>query len=494
MLKLFRSASAHHGQPWAISEDAMRSILARAADEEKSFQAIAKEWGDNLDGCWDGLVHQGVAVIPVAGVLMRQLSFWGLFSGSSSYEILMKDLHTAASKAGVSAIILDFDTPGGEVTGVSELANAIHELAKRIPIIAYATGSMCSAGYWLASACTEIVVSSTSAVGSIGCIATLQDYSGALSKAGVKEYTFVSSVSPMKNADPATDEGRNALQEHVDALAEVFVSDVAKFRQVSRDEVVANYGQGGVFIGQHAVTAGLADAVGSLEELIEELATETNQTTATAPAPEVAQGANDMGLLKKVTAKAALRVKAKAKAADENLEAEDEIVDDENLEAEDENVDAEGEDLEAEDETVAEGEDLEAEDEELAEGEELDAEDEELAAEEEQPVARKAKAKAKTRATGERGRIQAILGFNASKGRRALAEHLAFETNLSPKAALGMLKAAPRATAKAPAAKAKGNGFDARMRAQGNPKVGTAGKSAPATGTLATARLLGFAK
>ena len=51
MLKLFRS-SAHLGQPWPIQKAAMRSMLARADQEERSFKAIAKDCGEHVDGAW----------------------------------------------------------------------------------------------------------------------------------------------------------------------------------------------------------------------------------------------------------------------------------------------------------------------------------------------------------------------------------------------------------------------------------------------------------
>lgn len=470
MLKLFRSTS-HLGQPWAIEQSAMRAILARAEEQERSFQAIAKEWGEQLEGAWDGQIHDGVAVIPVGGVLMRQLSWWGLFSGSSSYEILIRDINAAVKNPNVRAIILDVDSPGGEVTGCAELADAIHAMAQEKTIVAYGTGMVASAAYWIASSCSRVVVSATSSVGSIGVMATIMDASAAYERSGIKEYRFISSQSPMKNADPGTKEGDAAIQTNVDALAEVFVSAVANFRRVSRADVLSDFGKGGCFVGQAAVDAGLADAVGSLEGLISELGN-TNQSTA--PALPAVTGGNEMGLIK-ATAKS-LKVKAKARAAEEDQNAEDE----EELDAEDEDdVNAEGED----DDTTAEGED----DDTSAEDEEVDAEDEEEAEDEEPVPASKAKAK------GEKARIAAILGHPAAVGRRKLAEHIALSTSMSVKAAADMLRASPKKTATS----AKGNGFDARLRAQGNVKLGAGSqgtRSARDGGDelLATAKMLGI--
>ncbi len=127
---------------------------------------------------------------------MRQWSFWSWFSGSSAYELLIKDIATAVADPAVKAIVLDIDSPGGEVTGVDELATAIRSMNAEKPIVAYGTGTVASAAYWIAAACDQVVISKTSAVGSIGCMATILDYSAAREAAGVKEYRFISSQSP----------------------------------------------------------------------------------------------------------------------------------------------------------------------------------------------------------------------------------------------------------------------------------------------------------
>jgi hypothetical protein len=72
--------------------------------------------------------------------------------------------------------------------------------------------------------------------------------------------------------DPTTERGRAKYQAQVDALAGVFVADVARYRGVSEDTVLADFGQGGVFVGQAAVDAGLVDRLGSYEGTIADLA------------------------------------------------------------------------------------------------------------------------------------------------------------------------------------------------------------------------------
>jgi hypothetical protein len=123
-----------------------------------------------------------------------------------------------------------------------------------------------SAGYWLASAAQEIVAHKTAQLGSIGVIQPVR-------VTGDKRIIeFVSSQSPHKNPDPKTDAGRARIQETVDALAGVFIDSVAEYRNKKPEQVINDFGAGGVKVGRHAVAAGMADRLGSLEGVIQELA------------------------------------------------------------------------------------------------------------------------------------------------------------------------------------------------------------------------------
>jgi len=98
------------------------------------------------------------------------------------------------------------------------------------------------------------------------------DTSARDAKADVKRVEIVSSSSPDKRIDPNTDAGRAKVQAMVDALAEVFVSSVAKFRGVGTEKVLSDFGRGGVLVGAQAKSAGMADRIGSLDSVIAELA------------------------------------------------------------------------------------------------------------------------------------------------------------------------------------------------------------------------------
>lgn len=255
------------GEPWAITETALHTILEIAARENESPQAVAAKLGRNLQNTYSVTERDGVAIIPVTGPLFRYANLFTMISGASSYELIARDFTTALENPQIKGIILDIDSPGGEVNGVSELSNMVFAARGKKPVVAYASGDAASGAYWIASAADEIVVSETSALGSIGVVGMYQGKSGKSAEA----VEIVSSQSPHKRLDPTTDDGRSRLQIRIDSMADVFIETIARNRNVSTENVQNHYGGGDVMIGAKAVSAGLADRIGSLEGLIAEL-------------------------------------------------------------------------------------------------------------------------------------------------------------------------------------------------------------------------------
>ena len=267
------------GDPWAITETALHTILEVAARENEAPEAVAAKLGRQLQNSYNATERDGVAIIPVTGPLFRYANIFTAISGASSYELIARDFMSALENPQISSIILDIDSPGGEVNGVSELASMIFDARRTKPIIAYASGDAASGAYWIASAADEIVVSETSALGSIGVVGI---YRGKSAKESAETVEIVSSQSPHKRLDPMSDDGRAKLQTRIDAMADVFVSTIAHNRSVTPDHVLEHYGGGDVMIGANAVNAGLADRIGSLERLITELSSPKTQS----PPPE----------------------------------------------------------------------------------------------------------------------------------------------------------------------------------------------------------------
>jgi len=260
--------------PWAITESSLQTILEIAERENEKPEAVAARLGKELQNTHTVTLRDGVAVIPVTGPLFRYANLFTAISGATSYEILAQDFTAALDNPDINAIILNIDSPGGEVNGCAELANMIFAARGKKPIIAYASGDAASGAYWIASAADEVVASETSGLGSIGVVAV---YRGAKpDKNAPTTIEIVSSQSPFKRLNPETDEGRAKLQTRIDAMAEVFVNTLARNRGIEATQVLEQFGGGDILIGAHAVNAGLADRIGSLEKLIAEFSASSN--------------------------------------------------------------------------------------------------------------------------------------------------------------------------------------------------------------------------
>src|SRR5690606_13893161 len=108
------------------------------------------------------------ATIVIDGPIYRYADFFTSVSGGVTTEALARDLGIALADQSIGAILLMIDSPGGEATGINELADTIYAARSRKPIVAYIEGYGASAAYWIASAADLVVIDDTALVGSIG--------------------------------------------------------------------------------------------------------------------------------------------------------------------------------------------------------------------------------------------------------------------------------------------------------------------------------------
>ncbi len=233
-----------------------------ARESRKTPEAIAREMGREMKDTNAASIRDGVAVIKVSGPLFRYANLMTRICGATSYELLAQDFNKAVQNPNIKGILLDVDSPGGEVNGCSELSDMIYQARGTKPIIAYASGACCSGAYWIASACDKILAADTAILGSIGVVSIFEKDDED------KTIEIVSSQSPNKLPDINTEEGKAKIQARVDELAEVFIAKVARNRGISEDDVVNNFGAGDVSVGKSAVRSGLADELSSFEEII----------------------------------------------------------------------------------------------------------------------------------------------------------------------------------------------------------------------------------
>lgn len=262
------------GTPWAITRESLELILSVASrTHRESIEALETRLGRQLDNTRETTVHGRTAVVPITGPIFRHANMFTQISGATSLGTLSLDLARAVNDPAIDTIVLAIDSPGGEAAGINEFAKYVSNVGASKPVIAYVENVAASAAYWIASAANEIVIDETAKLGSIGVIAVAD----ARTDDGTVE--IVSSQSPKKHLDPATDAGRAEMQSVVDALADVFIGAVAANRNVSPEDVIQRFGQGGLLVGKYALEAGLADRIGSLDGVLSELAQRGVQST-----------------------------------------------------------------------------------------------------------------------------------------------------------------------------------------------------------------------
>lgn len=225
-----------------------------------------------------------IAVIPIHGTLVRRSAGLDALSGLTSYADIGAQIDAAVADPRVAAILLDIDSPGGEAGGVFDLAERIRTASQSKPVWAVANDAAFSAAYALAAGAQRLYVSRTGGVGSIGVIAMHVDQSMRDAQAGLR-YTAVyagAHKADMSPHAPLSDAAQAALQSEVDRIYGLFTASVAAHRGLSVEVVRAT--EAGLFFGPDAVAAGLADALGGIDQALAELATSLKPALSFAPA------------------------------------------------------------------------------------------------------------------------------------------------------------------------------------------------------------------
>lgn len=257
-----------HSHCWAITPEALEQIISIAGRDFSDMQAVATKRAEYATGSAFTGVRDGVAVIDVIGPIFTRASFFQAISGATDTERLATDIGAAMADKSVHSILLNVDSPGGEISGISELAAIIRQANAVKPVTAFIQGAGASAAYWLASAAGQVNVADTALVGSIGVYWAMESKDP---KPGTKTYEFISSQSPHKRPNLETEAGKAKYQALVDTMGAVFQDSVAKYRATSTKKVQEDFGQGGMFVGQEAVDRGMADKVSTFEETFKSL-------------------------------------------------------------------------------------------------------------------------------------------------------------------------------------------------------------------------------
>lgn len=247
-------------EPWLITAESHAAIREIVKTHLLDPQAAQRK-GEGVSGGEINLesmvIEDGVAIIPVGGVMGRKLTGFEKGSGAVDTLDIATDIREAAENPDVHTLLFDIDSPGGMVNGTPELASMIAGVSKRK--FAYTAAMCASAAYWVAAAADQIWAAPSAVVGSIGVYLPSYDVTGMYQQQGVKvdlfrDGKFKGMGFPGTSLTP---EQKQMLQARVEEIGTQFRGWIRERRGDIDNEDM----QGQTFSAQVAQNKGLIDAI-----------------------------------------------------------------------------------------------------------------------------------------------------------------------------------------------------------------------------------------
>ena len=213
-----------------------------------------------------------IAVIKVHGVIAADDD--SSLGNTADPRHICTRIRRAGSDPKVKALIVDLNTPGGEVVASDEIYEEIRNFRKKSgkPAVAMMNTIAASGGYYIASACSPIVANKLTLTGSIGVIISTFNYRGLFEKVGLQSEVYTSGkMKDMLNGGRArTPEEVQVVRKLIDGTYREFVRIVAESRKIPAEKIMAGeIGDGRIFDGVQAKKLGLVDSLGYFRDAVD---------------------------------------------------------------------------------------------------------------------------------------------------------------------------------------------------------------------------------
>src|SRR5213596_2963738 len=206
-----------------------------------------------------------IAVITMRGLISTSIP--GNVS-DSMVDDLRAALQQAREDSRVKAIVLEIDSPGGEVTASDEIYSAVVKTRAKKPVVVYMDSLAASGGYYVSCGGRFLIANETTITGSIGVIIQTLNYEQLFNKVGLASVVFKSGKfkDMLNGARPMTPEERELVQGFVMKTYDKFLGIVAKERNLPADGLRNSIADGRIFSGKEALENKLIDGVGQIED------------------------------------------------------------------------------------------------------------------------------------------------------------------------------------------------------------------------------------
>lgn len=192
---------------------------------------------------------------PAVGIIRLDMDIW-----SDSAQLVQYQIEAARKDSRIKAVVLQLDTPGGEVVATQNIYLELQKLRQEIPVVGSIDTVAASGGYYAAMAADPIYARPSSAVGNVGVWAIVP------TDLAVNDEIIAS--GPFK----LTGSNREEFMRELEGIKREFLGTVSSQRGERLKISEAELSQGLIYPGREAARLGLIDHVGSHTEAIEEAA------------------------------------------------------------------------------------------------------------------------------------------------------------------------------------------------------------------------------
>ena len=245
---------------FALAVTAFHRFQGAAVDEESRprFREMIVERGARSS-------DNKIAVITLRGLISTGVAG---NVGDSMVDDLRWQLEQARNDDEVRAVVLEVDSPGGEVTASDMIYNAVVKTRAKKPVVVYMESLAASGGYYVSCGGKYLMANETSITGSIGVIIQTLNYEQLFNKIGLASVVFKSGKfkDMLNGARPITPEERDYVQSFVMKTYEKFLGIVAKERSLPADALRNGIADGRILSGRDALENKLIDGLGQIED------------------------------------------------------------------------------------------------------------------------------------------------------------------------------------------------------------------------------------
>jgi protease IV len=257
---LFVALLASVAVNFVLAATAFRKFEGRGGEVEfrPRFREMIVEHGTRGSG-------NKIAVISLRGLISTGIAG---NVGESMVDDLRWEFEQARNDESVRAIVLEVDSPGGEVTASDMIYHAVVKTRAKKPVVIYMESLAASGGYYVSCGGKYLMANETTITGSIGVIIQTLNYQQLFDKIGLAAVIFKSGKfkDMLNGARPITEEERAYVQSFVMKTYDKFLGIVAKERNLPAAGLRNGIADGRILSGSDALQFKLIDGLGQIED------------------------------------------------------------------------------------------------------------------------------------------------------------------------------------------------------------------------------------